>query len=418
MPTTKEHIIIVNYDFPPNKGIGGRRWAKLAKAFAEKNYHVHVIKADSISDTETSVWTDDVRHKNIQVYSLPRKYPNILLSTPQNFLEKIQYRASLRSVLKKYQGTPYDVSLGWNHSLSEKLNEITKNHPVHWIFATGAPWEMLRACATFKEKFDHLKLWVDLRDPWLNARNYGITHLSELKQKEEEEKAKKVVEQATIISAPAQEIFEPFISKGWLSRSDKKLFHLKHFYSDKRMEIRKSPRNTQSIQLIYGGEVYLDTEKYFEEIAQDLDLLRKEHPKKYQELTIQIHSSSADKLQPIFKSHPTVQLSDSIGKSIERKISHAQWCIILLAEHNQDFFTTKYFEYQQFGVPYLFIGPESSLVRKRIFEENRGTDWKNFFNHYLNGEAIDHTSFNQQVSEKDSVDYRVHEIEKIMIALK
>jgi hypothetical protein len=290
MPTTKEHIIIVNYDFPPNKGIGGRRWAKLAKAFAEKNYHVHVIKADSISDTETSVWTDDVRHKNIQVYSLPRKYPNILLSTPQNFLEKIQYRASLRSVLKKYQGTPYDVSLGWNHSLSEKLNEITKNHPVHWIFATGAPWEMLRACATFKEKFDHLKLWVDLRDPWLNARNYGITHLSELKQKEEEEKAKKVVEQATIISAPAQEIFEPFISKGWLSRSDKKLFHLKHFYSDKRMEIRKSPRNTQSIQLIYGGEVYLDTEKFFEEIAQDLDLLRKEHPKKYQELTIQIHS--------------------------------------------------------------------------------------------------------------------------------
>lgn len=418
MPTTKEHIIIVNYDFPPNKGIGGRRWAKLAKAFAEKNYHVHVIKADSISDTETSVWTDDVRHKNIQVYSLPRKYPNILLSTPQNFLEKIQYRASLRSVLKKHQGTPYDVSLGWNHSLSEKLNEITKNHPVHWIFATGAPWEMLRACATFKEKFDCLKLWVDLRDPWLNARNYGITHLSELKQKEEEEKAKKVVEQATIISAPAQEIFEPFISKGWLSSSDKKLFHLRHFYSDKRMEIRKSPRNTQSIQLIYGGEIYLDTEKYFEEIAQDLDLLRKEYPKKYQELTIQIHSSSADKLQPIFKSHPTVQLSDSIGKSIERKISHAQWCVILLAEHNQDFFTTKYFEYQQFGVPYLFIGPDLSLVRKRIVEENRGTDWKNFFNHYLNGEAIDHTTFNQIVSEKDSVDYRVHEIEKIMIALK
>ena len=100
-----------------------------------------------------------------------------------------------------------------------------------------------------------------------------------------------------------------------------------------------------------------------------------------------------------------MQLSDSIGKSIERKISHAQWCIILLAEHNQDFFTTKYFEYQQFGVPYLFIGPESSLVRKRIIEENRGTDWKNFFMHCLEGDYIDHTSFNQQVSEKDRTNH-------------
>jgi len=418
MPTIKEHIIIVNYDFPPNKGIGGRRWAKLAKAFAEKDYFVHVIKADSISDTETSVWTDEVRHKNIQVYSLPRKYPGILLSSPNNFLVKFQYRAAIRSVLKKYPGTPYDISLGWSKDLSEKLNEITKNFPVNWIFATGAPWDLLRTCAEFKKKHEHLKLWVDLRDPWLNARNYGMTNLPELKFKEEEEKAKTVVENATIISAPAIEIFDPFVSRGWVSKSEEKLVHLKHFYSDKRMEVRKSPRNSQNIQLIYGGEIYLDTEKHFTEIAGDLEHLRTEFPKKYQELTIQIHSSSSEKLKQIFQSHPTVQLSDSIGKSIERKISQAQWCIILLAEHNQDFFTTKYFEYQQFGVPYLFVGPETSLVRKRIIEENRGTDWKNFFKHYLENNTLDHTTFDQHVSEKDSVEYRIFEIEQIMIKTK
>jgi hypothetical protein len=49
MPTTKKHIILVNYDFPPNKGIGGRRWGKLAKEFAEQNCIVHVIKAEALS---------------------------------------------------------------------------------------------------------------------------------------------------------------------------------------------------------------------------------------------------------------------------------------------------------------------------------------------------------------------------------
>ena len=43
-------------------------------------------------------------------------------------------------------------------------------------------------------------------------------------------------------------------------------------------------------------------------------------------------------------------------------------------------------------------------------EENRGTDWKNFFNHCIDGDYIDHTTFNQQVSEKDSVDYRNYHI--------
>ncbi|MFM7770221.1 MAG: hypothetical protein ACKO8Q_06645 [Bacteroidota bacterium] len=418
MPTTKKHIIVVNYDFPPNKGIGGRRWAKLAKAFADREYIVHVIKADSVSDTETSIWSDEVRHNNIQIYSLPRKYPNILLSNPLTLIDKIKYRTSIRYISKKHKGTPYDISLGWEDLLWEKLNEITKNNSVEWIFATGAPWDLLRVCAAFKMKYNHLKLWIDLRDPWLNARNYGMPNLSLEKRKEEEAKAHFTIQGATVISAPAIEIFNPFIERKWLEQNDQKIFHLKHFYSEKRMDIRNSPRNTQSIQLVYGGEIYLDTEKYFLEIVNDLEKLRLEHPKKYQELSIQIHSSSSKKIEKIVSKHPNIQVFDTIGKSIERKISHAQWCIILLAEHNQDFFTTKYFEYQQLGVPYLFIGPESSMVRSQIINDGRGTDWKTFFAQCMKGEYLDHTLYTQKISEKDNVDFRILEIEEKIDSFK
>ena len=183
MPTTKKHIILVNYDFPPNKGIGGRRWGKLAKEFAEQNCIVHVIKADALSDTDKSVWSEEVNSRNIFVHVLPRVYPQILLTQPSNFFEKFQYRKALNAVKKNYKGTPYDISLGWETHLVPKLNELAKKHPIEWVFATGAPWDMLRVVAEWKKEHPSIKYWADFRDPWLNARNYGMPFLSPEKKK-------------------------------------------------------------------------------------------------------------------------------------------------------------------------------------------------------------------------------------------
>ena len=106
MSTTKKHIIIVNYDFPPNKGIGGRRWGKIAKELAGEYCIVHVIKADSLSDTDKSIWSEDVLDKDIFVHSLPRVYPKILLSQPNNILTKLLFRRSLKFVKNRFKGTP------------------------------------------------------------------------------------------------------------------------------------------------------------------------------------------------------------------------------------------------------------------------------------------------------------------------
>ena len=409
MPTTKKHIILVNYDFPPNKGIGGRRWGKLAKEFAEQNCIVHVIKAEALSDTEKSVWSEEVNSRSIFVHALPRVYPQILLTQPSKFFEKLQYRKALNAVKKNYKGTPYDISLGWETHLVPKLNELAKKHPIEWVFATGAPWDMLRVVAEWKKEHPAIKYWADFRDPWLNARNYGMPFLSPEKKKEEENKAQSVLQNATVLSAPAMQILEHFSSLNLIDSTNNKFFHLKHFHSEPKLTEQSFGFSSTEIIIEYGGEIYLDTETYLEQLAKDLTKLREFDPALYERLNINFHSSSFNKIKAIFKHHPCVRISDSIGKKIEDRIAQAHWCMILLADHNKDFFTTKYFEYQTLGTPYLYLGARGEVL-KSIEEENRGTSWEIFFQSLLKNKASNPNDFNQEANEKNSLASRVCEI--------
>ena len=409
MPTTEKHIILVNYDFPPNKGIGGRRWGKLAKEFAEQNCIVHVVKADALSDTDKSVWSEEVNSRNIFVHSLPRVYPQILLTQPSNFFEKLQYRKALNAVKKNYKGTPYDISLGWEKHLIPKLNELAKKHPIEWIFATGAPWDMLRVVAEWKKEHPSIKYWADFRDPWLNARNYGMPLLSPEKMKEEVQKASSVLEHATVLSSPAMQILEHFTSLNLISTKNKKFYHLKHFHSEPKLTEQSFGFSSSNITIEYGGEIYIDTEPYLEQLAKDLTKLREFNPALYERLNINFHSSSFNKIKAIFKHHPCVRISDSIGKKIEDRIAQAHWCIILLADHNKDFFTTKYFEYQTLGTPYLYLGA-SGEVLKSIEEENRGISWETYFHSLLKNQPHSPRDFKQEASVDNSLNFRVNEM--------
>ena len=409
MSTTKKHIIIVNYDFPPNKGIGGRRWGYLAKEFADQNFIVHVVKADAMSDTDKSVWSEEVMSNNIFVHSLPRVYPQVLLTQPTSFFKKIQYKKALHLVKKKYKGTPYDISLGWETHLVSKLNELSKKYQIEWVFATGAPWDMLRVVAEWKNGRPEIKYWADFRDLWLNSQFYGMPFLSPERKKVEEKKAESVIQCADVLSAPAMQILEHFSSLNLIPSKNTKFFHLKHFHSEPKLTEQSFGFSSTEIIIEYGGEIYLDTEPYLEQLAKDLTKLREFDPALYERLNINFHSSSFNKIKAIFKHHPCVRISDSIGKKIEDRIAQAHWCMILLADHNKDFFTTKYFDYQTLGTPYLYLGP-SGVVLKSIEEENRGTSWEIFFQSLLKNKASNPNDFNQEANEKNSLASRVCEI--------
>jgi hypothetical protein len=355
------------------------------------------------------VWSEEVNSRNIFVHSLPRVYPQILLTQPSNFFEKLHYRKALNAVKKNYKGTPYDISLGWEKHLIPKLNEIAKKHPIEWVFATGAPWDMLLVVAEWKKEHPSIKYWADFRDPWLNARNYGMPLLSPEKKKEEEKKTQSVILNADVLSAPATQILEHFSSLNFTPSINAKFFHLKHFHSEPKLTEQSFGFSSSNITIEYGGEIYIDTEPYLEQLSKDLTKLREFNPALYERLNINFHSSSFNKIKAIFKHHPCVRISDSIGKKIEDRIAQAHWCIILLADHNKDFFTTKYFEYQTLGTPYLYLGA-SGEVLKSIEEENRGISWENYFHSLLKNQPHSPRDFKQEASVDNSLSFRVNEM--------
>jgi hypothetical protein len=105
-----------------------------------------------------------------------------------------------------------------------------------------------------------------------------------------------------------------------------------------------------------------------------------------------------------------VKSANSIGDKIFSEIAKSDFCIIFLAEHNRNFFTTKYFEYLPLQKPYLFIGPEGK-VSKEIEANKMGCSWQSFMG-ILKMDKLHLTEFGiaSEQLENNSLSARVDEI--------
>jgi len=81
-----KNLLIINYAFPPNEGVGGRRWAKFSKYLKNHNVNIRVINAKK-QNNKLSNWVNDVN--GINVISLNTSYPHILQISPKTIFQKI-----------------------------------------------------------------------------------------------------------------------------------------------------------------------------------------------------------------------------------------------------------------------------------------------------------------------------------------
>ena len=404
MKITRPRAILVNYDFPPNEGIGGRRWGFLANELS-KHFELIVIKAEPKSKEKIS--SQIPIDTGIEVISLPRTYPEVLIAEVKTLGQKLRYQAAIRFLKLTHKGTIYDQSIGWEKNLIHQISQIHQQKQIDWIFATGAPFNMLYHIAQWKSKHPGVKYWVDFRDPWLNAQNYGMPHLSETRKKQENNKALSVLKHAEVVSTPAFPIFHEF--KDILSKLEKPpvIYELKHFYVGNEYQAIQ-PIESAGIEITYGGEIYIGLEPFINQLDHDLSKLKNEQPHIYQKLKFNFFVRDKLKLKRL-SNHQNVFVNDVIGNQIEAIISKSSWCLILLAFHNKDFFTTKYFDFQKLQVPFLYLG-ESGLVEKKINEEHRGMSWNILFAKLLKGEIPNPATFNNAPNPSDSVVSRGEEI--------
>lgn len=364
-------ILIACFDFPPNDGIGGRRWAKLAKGMAEQGWQVHVIKADEATSTPTSSWDDDTKNANIFVYSLPRIYPESVSHPKKGLVNKVRYRLAIRKLKRIESGTIYDIAIGWKTHFQQKAIELIEEHNIKAIAATGAPFNLLVYATELKNHFPDIKVLCDYRDPWLTAQNYGMKGLEASRMAAEIQKQEYIFKHADYITCPNDFLLEEI--KNTAQQQPKSQFQtLTHFFdrSDLPEDLVGAHGHKDKIRIIYGGAIYMGIEETLDALNLALDQLKVERPDLYQKLDIHFYTPHRQHDRR-FVNHECVLFAPPFGKKFFFWLRSSDAAFIFLAEHNKNYLTTKFFEYLPFKKPLLYLGAKGYVARF-IEEQNIG----------------------------------------------
>lgn len=418
MPGKNKQILLCNFDFPPNQGIGGRRWAKLCKGLVNEGYFVHVIKAKPLKSNIDSGWTLDTIHPNIRIYELPRTYPEIVSHTGKDIISRIRYKLAISRLKRIERGTIYDLAIGWESLFHEKATSLIREFDIQNLIATGAPWNILYYSARLKQRLPGLNFIADYRDPWITARNYGMAGLDPERMKSEKEKQELVFSQANYITCPNEHLLSE-IKKSVQNKysSSAQMYVIGHsFDHDDYSELELKGRSEKKIRFVYGGALYVEMEKYFDSFMRFLEELKETNINAFNKMEFLIFTDNQKEAEP-FRKYSNVHISMPVGKKILSEILSADFCMLLLSHHNKDFRTTKFYEFLPLRKPFVFIGPEGETSRL-IEEENLGYVIRNFKKDFLkiieDFEQRNFTFNHNYNIERHSLQYRVKELEALL----
>jgi glycosyltransferase involved in cell wall biosynthesis len=357
------NLLLFCYDFPPSSGIGGRRWAKLAKGLALEGHLVHVVCAEPLPDHADSPWTSDIEHPNISVHRVERKYPRTISHGPRNFTEKIRYRIDLFRLKQAAKGTVYDQALHLEQDFLKTADQIINQHAIDAIAATGAPFKLLYYAALVKEKYPTLTFIADYRDPWLQSKFRGMTVLSERRKAHELEMEELVYQQADKIISPFPRLTANLKSAPHATSAD--FYTLAHFYDPDDLPSGTASSTSNEFEAIYGGTVYSDSATYLSTIPEALSEMEDDLARK---VRFTFHTaSSLHGIDDGFES--SISVRPMIGKAIFERMRQSQALILILPESMPHERTSKFYELLSLETPILYFGPPGEVSQ---FIEEKG----------------------------------------------
>jgi hypothetical protein len=362
-------VLLINFDFPPNEGIGGRRWGKLAKALAQSGVIVHVVKADPIQELSPSAWASDTKHENIRVHSVPRNFP-IAFSHPKPTLwGKLLYRFHKKKIELTTRGTLYDQSIFWDTYMTPTCRRIIDQHEISAIIATGAPWNLLVYTAKLKKYYPAIPVLVDYRDPWLTAVNYGMRGLTEQRMAAEIEKQQFVFQHVDIVTTPYAYLTDQL--RNWSSTHSThqpKFITLPHFYDE--ADFSKLPakaENHDEVRIVYAGDIYASSENNWKHLIQCIERLQQHPSVGAKQISIDIYTAA---IPPNFiAACPFIHIHKPIGKAVFDTIAQSDICLLVLSDNKKDEQTTKFFEYLRCRKPLLVSAPAGEVTQ--FIQSNR-----------------------------------------------
>lgn len=370
MNDSNKNVLLICWSFPPNPGIGGRRWAKFAKYLQLAGYNLHIIKSTN-STNEVSTWAGDVNQGKLQVYEIePHRYVRWLKGGP-SLVQKLQHRIAKFALSKISKGTIYDASIGTQTQVINLVQEIIEKNNIRKVIATGAPFNLLYYTAKAIEKYQNIISVADYRDPWLDAENYGMKNLDPARKKFEEEKQNKVIENFTFITAP--NAFMLVQIRNTFNGNQTKVgrfVELPHAFDIDNFKGLLNPKSIKKekniLKIVYGGAMYIGIDSYADNLARAISQFNQQSESI--KIEADFYTDTCGNYNNRFNG---INIKPSVNKGFMDILHAADVLVVMNAEHNKDYKTTKFFEYLPLKKPLLYIGPEG-FVSKSIEEEKTG----------------------------------------------
>jgi hypothetical protein len=360
-------FLIVCWSFPPNPGIGGRRWAKFVKYLIKDGYEVFIIKEKIESSISDNQWLDGLNIPKENIFELKRHFLSNSINTSKGFIGKIKNRISLFLLKIIESGTIYDATVGLKKEFSELLKRLILVHEIDKIVVTGAPFNLFYYTALTIRDNENIISVADYRDPWIEAENYGMKSLNYNRKLNEINKQNLVFETFSFVTAPTKSIFESMIKQYNGQKGIKSKFvELKHAFDkdDLMLKSNSENRDTSIIKFTYGGTIYLESEQYLHRLSEFISKFNKINPIK--------------QIEAVFYTPEYLKFKDSfsdlifkqpIGNNIFSVLNNSDYVILLSANHNKDFKTTKFYEYMCLNKPFFYLGPKGDVAN--TIEDNR-----------------------------------------------
>lgn len=165
-------LLLIASVFPPNPGIGGRRWAKFAKVLSADGYEIHVLKPKKIIG-ETSLWSRDVLQPSIYVHTFNLAFQKLTDYTNRQFFNRI-FRRLFYFFFKKSVYYFTDTSSLSIKEIKKTAISIIDQQEISTVVISANPNYYYVGYLLKKYYGDKINIILDYRDLWNDHSYYEI----------------------------------------------------------------------------------------------------------------------------------------------------------------------------------------------------------------------------------------------------
>ncbi|MBT5856597.1 glycosyltransferase [bacterium] len=339
-------VLLIAYKFPPYSMVGAYRWTKLSRKLAEIGHEVHVVTVDWKSMGHNAHWLNEVDHPNIHIYRIPSGNPlHFWVQTkPLNRITS-KIRKLLFSLVNFFFFFD-DEAQRWGTHLIPYCEQLIQEQKITTIIATGHPFQSNRFAGDLKERFPHLQLIQDLRDPWIedNGKKLNTRHYDRVL--DWEKRALKAADDVVSVSPTLLKSFEKYETSA--------RFHWIPNGVDQQPE-ESFLKYNKGIHICYAGNIFCGRE----EPLMRLLMLIQSQKADFSQLKITIiggiHYSIKKTFQPLIDSGCLELIPHQAQEAVYMAIKKSHFALHLNAKRCPGALSTKIYEYAALKVPVISL---------------------------------------------------------------